>query len=254
MHQLEAREHAPTLEHVDDFQDLRGGQAEDAAVTPALGPHPLGLGGELHAHTDVGDDAESPDTPDDLVHFARPLDHDDDVQPELDPEEGEVGELPVLIAVADDVRLGVVHVRQGRDEFRLAAGLQAVVVLGPEVAHLVDHLLLVDLDWVDPTVASLVAGVADRLQEALAQVGDRGVQDSAEAQQHRRSEAARLDVAVDSMQADGVAPVAAGEGDRDLSFKRDVEVPVTPGADAVRIRDGLRFEGVPVSHRVGAES
>ncbi len=254
VHELQALEHALALEHVHRLQDLRGVQAEDAPVAPAVRPHALCLGGELHAHPDAGRDAQGTGALDDLVDLAGALDHDEDLKPELDPQERQVDELLVLVAVADDVGFRVVHVRQGGDELRLAPGLQAVVVLGPEVADLVDDLLLlVDLDGVHAAVASLVPGVADRLLEALIEVRDGRVQEIAEAQEHRKGHPPGLDALVDLVQAHRLPSVSGGQGDRDFPLRGDVEVPVTPVPDAVHLRGihrGPRLEGALVGHRV----
>ena len=73
--------------------------------------------------------------------------------------QGQVDELVVLVAVADEEGLGVVQVREGRDELRLAPGLQAVVVALAELRDLLDDLLLlVDLDRVDAPVGAAVSG------------------------------------------------------------------------------------------------
>jgi hypothetical protein len=84
-------------------------------------------------------------------HFAGHLHHQHGLQAHAAGVEGEVDELRVLVAVADDERLGVVHVRERGDELGLAAGLEAVVVPPAEARDLVDHLLLlVDLDGNTP--------------------------------------------------------------------------------------------------------
>ena len=93
----------------------------------------------------------------DQWQFVRHFEDDDHLESHFDGAEGEVDELAVLVAVADDEGLGVVHVGERGEQFRFAAGLESVMKGAPEARHLADHLvLLVDLDWIDSAVASLV--------------------------------------------------------------------------------------------------
>ena len=78
--------------------------------------------------------------------------------------------------------------RKGDDQFSLAAGFQAMMVLLSIFADLLDDLLLlVDLYRIDSPVRTLVAGILDCIQKTLIDVLDAVIQDIGEAQQNRKA-------------------------------------------------------------------
>ena len=88
--------------------------------------------------------------------------------------QGEVDELLVLVAVADEVGLGVVHVGEGGDQLRLASRPRGRSgSCSPNCGDLLDDLpLLVDLDRIDAAVLAAVAGVLDGLAERFVEFRD----------------------------------------------------------------------------------
>ena len=232
--QLEAVDHAACLELVDRVDDLGRGQAEHRAVAARLVPHALGARGELCAQADARLDVEAGRAVEELADLAGPLDHDDHLQPELEPVQRQVDELAVLVAVADDQGFGVVHVGERDGELGLAAGLQAVVVLAAELADfLYDLLLLVDLDRVHAPVEALVLELLDRLREAVVDRRDGRVEQVAETEEHRQRHPAVAQPARDLVEADGPAlpfgdSVGRPQRHGDLAVGRDAEMPVPP--------------------------
>ena len=99
--------------------------------------------------------------------------------------EREVDELLVLVAVADEVGLGVMHVGEGGDQLGLGAGFQTVVVLFAELGDFLDDLaLLVDLDRVNAAIFAAVLGIFDRLAEGFVDFRDAGMQQIAETEEN----------------------------------------------------------------------
>ena len=97
----------------------------------------------------------------------------------------------VLVAVAEDQRLGVLVQRQRDQQLRLGAGLDAQVEGAAVLDQLLDHVaLLVDLDRVDAAVAALVVVLGDGLLEGAGELLDAGAQDVGEADQERQVQAA----------------------------------------------------------------
>ena len=217
-------EHLKAIEHplfpqvIHDIDDLRRVQAERAAVAAGLGPVPARARGQLGADADPRLDAHALGPLQHERNFVRHFQDDDRLDAHLQRLQGEVEELLVLVAVADDVRLRVVHERQRRDQLRLAARLQTVVVRPAAGDHLFhDLLLLVDLDGIHAAVRRLVAGVAHRLAEARVDQRDAGSQDVAEAEKHGHVHAARIQAGNNIHQAEHRFAALALRPDHDLA-------------------------------------
>ena len=105
----------------------------------------------------------------------------------------QIDKLLVLVAVADQRRLLIDHHAHGGDQFGLAAGLEPVMVRAAVMDHGVDDLLLlVDLDRIGAKKAAAIAEVLHGGDKGFIQLGDLGVEDILDPQQHRHVEAALL--------------------------------------------------------------
>ncbi len=192
---------------------------------------------------------------------------DDHLAAGLPGQEGHADEGLVLVAVAEDQRLGVQVHAEGDHQLGLGAGLQAVVVLVPGPDDLVHHLLdLVGLDGVDALVAPFVAELDDGAAEGLVHLHHPVVEHLGEAQVQEtlgvveRSRLHELAGAVVGGDAPGFLAVLddlvdiAGErfvlggGDLQVALGIDAEVAVAPLLDAVQrggVLDGPVLHGHP---------
>jgi len=124
VHELQAVEHGMLLERVDQLDDLRGREAEDAAVAARLVPRAAYARGELHSHAEHRADPEGPARLQDDRQLGRGLEHEEDAVAELERLQAERDELGVLVAVADDVAGVGLHAGERDEELGLAAGLE----------------------------------------------------------------------------------------------------------------------------------
>ena len=131
---FQAADVAGVLEVIDHGDDLRGVEAEDGLVAGAVLPVAGALGGKADADAEVRQHAELARALQDEVELAGHFQHEHDLQAHFLGVEGEVDELLVLVAVADDVGLGIVHVGERGDQLGLGAGFEAVVVRFPNSA------------------------------------------------------------------------------------------------------------------------
>ena len=193
--QLQAVEHAHRAQPLDGGHDLGGGEAELRAVAGRLHPLAGALGGEPRAHADHRPQVELGGGGEDRVELAHAVHRDDDAAPELLREERRLDERAVLVAVAEDERLGVLLQRERDEQLGLGAGLDPEVE-GPAVLHqlLDDVALLVDLDRVDAAEGALVVVLGDRLLERAEELLDARAQDVGEADQDREVEPAAAEV------------------------------------------------------------
>jgi hypothetical protein len=209
VHQLEAVEHVLGAQPLDRLDQPVGGEAELAAVAARLDPAPRALRRQLGARRGAAD-AEVARHRITRSSSWEAVDDDDRRAAELLREQRDLYVLAILVAVADDQGLGVVHDRHDRQQLRLAARLEADVVGAAEVDHLLDHVaLLVHLDRIDRAVPVLELVLGDRAAEALAQVADARREDVREADQQRHVQAAAAQVRDQVVQVDAGAAVAA---------------------------------------------
>ena len=123
--------------------------------------------------------------------------------PELLGEQRRLDEGAVLVAVAQDQRLGVLLQRERDQQLGLGAGLDPEVEGAAVLDQLLDHVaLLVDLDRVDAAVAALVVVLRDRLLEGAEQLLDARPQDVGEADQDRQVEPAAAQVVDELLEVD----------------------------------------------------
>ena len=166
-------------------------------------------------------------------------------------EEGEADVVVVLVAVADDERLGVLVEGEGDHELGLGAGFEAEVVVLAGVEDLLDDLAeLVDLDGEDAAVFTLVGLLGDGLAEGFVEVDDAVAEQVLEADDHGGLQAHAERLFHDVHDADGTA--VAQRLDGDLAIGIDLVMAGTPAFEAVEILGfidgpggrGLGFQGL----------
>jgi hypothetical protein len=164
---------AAGFERIYYIDDLRGVEAEDRFVARRFLPMARTFRGKADADTEVWQDAYLAGALQDEVELARHFQNEHDLESHFLGVECEVDELLVFVAVADDVCLGVVHVREGGDKFGLRSGFEAVVVFFPKLGDLLDHLaLLVDFNRINAPVLARVFRDLNRLVESLVDLSD----------------------------------------------------------------------------------
>ena len=188
MQQLQAVELAGGAQALDQIQHLARRQPELGLVAAGVLPLAGAQGGQPQAHADARLNAELGRFLQDHVELGRLFDHDGGVEAEALAEQGQMDELAVLVAVADDHAAGLGQ-RQHRHQLGLGAGLEAELLVAGRGQHASHAVMLVDLDRVDRGVAALVAQVAhggvERALHGLQAVR----QDVAETQQQRQFQA-----------------------------------------------------------------
>ncbi len=163
---FKAGEIAGFLKLVHHVDDLRRVEPKNRFVPRGFLPMTGALGGKADPDPEIRQHGDFPRALQNQVQLARHLQHQHDLHSHLLGVERQIDELLVLVAVANDIRLGVVHMRQRRDQLRLRARLQPVVILFPELRDLLDHLpLLVHLDRINAAILALVLRYPDRLAE-----------------------------------------------------------------------------------------
>ena len=233
---FQAADVAGVLELIDHGDDLRGIEAEDRFVTGAVLPVAGALGGKADADAEVRQDAEFARAFEDEIELAGHFQHEHDAQAHFLGLEGEVDEFLVLVAVADQIGLGIVHVRERGDELGLGAGFKAVVVAFAELGDLLDDLaLLVDLDRIDAAVFAAVFGILDRLAERLVDFRDAGMEQIAETEEHRQVGASIAQAVDDFEERDLGLCLVILKAHGDMAVLVHAEEAVAPGFDTVEL-------------------
>ena len=197
---------------------------------------PGAFGAEAEAHAERGAQAHFFAALKNKIEFRRHFEHEDDLQAHLLRVEREVDELLILVAVAHDVGLRVVHIGQRGDEFRLAAGLKTVVIFAAIARDLLDDfLLLIDLDGIHAAIDALIFSFPDRGGEAFIQFVDASAQQITEAHEHRKLRAAFAQAFDDGSEGNRLRFLAVLQIHHDFARLRDVEVIVSPFADAIQL-------------------
>ena len=116
---FQAGQVAAGLEGIDHANHLRGIEAEHGFIARGFLPVAGSFRGKADADAEIGKHADAAGALQDEVEFAGHFQNEHDLEPHFLGVQGEVDELLVLVAVADDVGLGVVHVREGGDQLGL---------------------------------------------------------------------------------------------------------------------------------------
>ena len=242
----EALEFPHGLEVVDDADGLGEIEAEGGAIAGGFGPVAAAFGGEFDADAEGGFDAEFLTALHDEGEFWGHFEDEDDVEAELFGLEGEVDEFGVLVAIADEEGLAVVHEGEGGEEFGFGADFDAVVVLAAVFGDFFDDLLLlVDFDRVDAAVAAFVALVAHFLAEGFVEFLDAGVEEVGEAEEGGEVEVLIFfDEAADDLGEGDFGEVAVVlEADGDFAGFVAAEIAIAPGREAVEVEGILDAPG-----------
>jgi hypothetical protein len=179
-------------------------------------------------HADLFGDA------DDVVEFGELLDHDDDLFAQLAAEERDADEIVVLVAVANDERVGALVHGHGDHELGFGAGLEAVVEALGRGDDLLDHFAeLVDLDGEHAAVAALVALVLDRLVEDAVELFDAVAEQVLETDDERGLQAHGNGLVHDIHDADGATVGKRLHGH--AAVLGDAEVARAPALEAVKL-------------------
>ena len=236
MQHAQAVEHAFFTQVIHDTHELGNIEAKDARITAAAAPMPGAFGAKAETYAERGSQAHFFAALEDEIELRRHFEHEDDLQAHFLRVEGEIDELLILVAIAHDVGLRVVHVGQRGDQFRLAAGFETVVIFAAVTGDLLDDfLLLIDLDGIHAAIDALIFAFPDRRREAFIQFVDASAQQIAEAHEHRELRAAFAQAFDDRCERDGLRLLAVLQIYHDLTRLRDVEVFMSPFADAIQL-------------------
>jgi hypothetical protein len=145
------------------------------------------LGAEAEAHAERGPHAHLLRAFEDQIELGGHFEHEDDLQAHLLRIQRQIDELLVFVTIAHDVGLRVVHVGQRGDELRLAAGLEAVVILAAIAGDLLDDLLLlVHLDRIHTAIDALILALCDGGGKAFVQLVDAAAEQITETDEQRK--------------------------------------------------------------------
>ena len=177
------------LERIEHLDGLREIQTEGTPVTRTLAPMAAPLRGKLDAQPQHRINPQRLAPLHHQLQLRRHLQHQHYIQSQLLGLQRQIDELGILVAIADQQRLAVMHERQRRQQLGLAAHFQTIMVLPPILGHLLHHLLLlVHLDRINPTVPPLVPLVPDLLPEGLVQFPDARIQQIRKPEERRQME------------------------------------------------------------------
>ena len=163
------------LRDVEGFHQFNRAQAEFGVF--AAGGRPAARSGadQLDAQADVGPDVQLLRDPDDGFQLRQPLDHNKDFFAQFLAHQCQPDERLVLVAVADQQGLRVVHDGEDGVQFRLGTGFQADIVRAAEFDDLLHHLpLLVDFNGINAVIGSNVIVLPRCDLKSLCQFCDTG--------------------------------------------------------------------------------
>ena len=143
-------------------QQLGNRKAEFGLVADGAAPTPRAAAGELGPHTDVGRCSQAFARFDNPVDFVRLFNHHHRLTSKTSRQDRCLDVEPILVAVADQQRLGVVQQREGDQQFRFASCFQPEVPALAAAHQLLHHMaLLVALHREDALVPAGVAVLRD---------------------------------------------------------------------------------------------
>jgi hypothetical protein len=233
--ELQAVQHPFLPQSLDRFDHFAGGESELGAIPGRLHPFSRALGGQARPHPDHGPDVELTGAADDGVDLLRAVDGDDDLAPELLGEEGGLDEGLVLVAVAENVGVGIFLQGEGDQQLGFAARFDAEAVGRSVFDQLFDHVpLLVHLDRVDPAEPALVVVLGDGRVERSEQLLEPELQDVGESDEDGQVAAPALQVLDQFLQIDGPLPHALG-GDLHVARVVDGEEVLAPSVHVVEL-------------------
>ena len=134
MDKLDAVAHILLANQVHRIEKFRTAQPKLAVVSAGLLPFPLTAGRQFNAEPDIRLDADAPGNFNNHREFGYFFHNDVDVLSHLLREQRQLDKIFVLIAVAYNQRIRIVHIRQNRMKFRFGSRFQSDVELFT-VAH-----------------------------------------------------------------------------------------------------------------------
>ena len=227
-------EHARIPQARHGLDDLRRRKPELRAVPARILPLALARGRQLAPQSNQRPDIHASRRFQQQLQLAGLLDHDEHPPAQLAPQQRQLDELAILVAVADDQPLDILQHGQHRVQLRLRARLQPPAKLAAELDDFLHHLpLLVHLDRIDPEVVALVAGFLARNREAPGNLRHAPAQDVREAKQQRRVHAAPAQLVAQITQVDGEPAVRQR---LDAPARVDPEEAASPAVHPVQAR------------------
>ena len=175
---FQAVEHVALLELFDDVHDLGHREAKLRAVAGGGRPAPHAFAAQLGSHSEARSNAEFLRSAKREIELLDPFEHDDDRIVETLRHQSRFEIREVLVAVADDEAVFILHGGECDQKLGLRAGLQPEPPGPPGFDDLLDEMpLLVDLDRKDTAVLAVVSVFANRAFEALVQQSNAIVED-----------------------------------------------------------------------------
>ena len=191
--------------------------------------------GKLYADTDVRAHADATGQFYHQVELVHLLDDDENLLAHLLCKEREFDKVLVFVAVADNQRIRIVHVREYCVQFRLGACFETDVVLLAVADNFFEHgALLVHLDRENAVVAPVETVFLAGFVKAFVNLLDAAVQDIREAQQHRSRNVAERKFLHEFVQVD-VRTAILERVNRCVSLLVDVEEVHAPTLDIVQV-------------------
>ena len=182
----QAAQVALLLELIHHTDDLRSIETEDRLVPGAFLPMPGTACRESDAYPEIWQHVDFSRSFKNEVELTGHFKHQHHSEAHLLGVQGKVDEFLILVAVADDVGLGVVHVRECCNQLGLGACLESIMVFLTKLRDLLDHLtLLVDFDRIHSAVFSTITDFGHRLVEGFIDFSDAGVKQVAKTHQYR---------------------------------------------------------------------
>ena len=236
MQHLEPAEAPPLAETLDRLNELGEVEAEGTFFSARLCPLPSAFGGKLDPHADDRLDPEGGRALLNDAEFVRHLKHQHHPQAHELSVEGEVDEFLILVAVADEERVGIFEIGESRHQFGFASDFESVMKATAISGDLFrDLLLLVHLDREDAAIGAAVFQIADGLGEAVIEFLDAALEDAGKTKEQRRTDPAGIEFVEQLRDANrmGRARGAIGEVDDDLTPARNGIISGSPVIDAV---------------------
>src|SRR5690349_17765209 len=243
MNQLETVCEVLRLEQGRGGKQFNGAQTELCIFSRAFRPFAGTFAEQAGTDANEGFDAKLARDADDLLKLLQLFHDHDHLLAQFDPHQRHADEVRVLVAVADDqaVRIGLEG--ESGKQLRLAANFQSKIVGLAGVEDFLHHLAkLIDFDWEDAAVASLIVEFGDGVAKGLVDGLDAMPENVLEADEQRQFEPACPGLFDDIVQIHRGAGFLLGRGN-DVPGFVDVEIFRAPAVDVVKTARRLDVPG-----------
>ena len=215
-------------------QQFGNGEAEFGLVADGAAPAPCAAAGELGPHTDVGRCSQAFARFDNPVDFVRLFNHHHRLPSKTSRQDRCLDVEPILVAVADQQRLGVVQQRESDQQFRFASCFQTEVPALAAAHQLLHHVaLLVALHREDALVPAGVAVLRDGAFKGGVEPLQTVFEDVVEANQQRQRQVAAFQLRHQIHQIQAAAAIPLGLN-ADVAAPIDGEIRIAPAVEAVQ--------------------